>query len=1754
MHSSSPHRSRRQFQLSRRLAVGMAFSALIAACASPPPSADSPTDFPAKPPALPVDTDTTATAAVTAKPPANADESDSAPTIPAPNGPREAKPVIDREPTSKPQSQPEAEPVAAGESAAERAARLAAEVVALDAALASADAVSFDRYDGFPLITSFEAGTVPNPLPTLLEGQGITIAGALGDSPFRLGSGAFADVVELPVKAGERYGMALDAEVSAAGTVHGFAFDALVAVFWPDGNQAANARRSPENPNAWLDVIAPMNGVAKIVTSSRQAGERGAYTLKIWRDVDPNAVYFDAACKAAQAAAAHLAAAPTPAPSFAIVESPDGSRIGGPTANAEYERLRATALKWLRVDISRRARHPAHRIQYHRLGDHADLQHLFQAVPAVLPAFPSAPNGVLPIPAAVVQSSGYREPERGPRSVPLPRPDALEVWIDACREVATADPTPTNEVVVWRLQKQMFQLQRDLRSEAICAQKLGVERGNLGQFDAEMAEYRHAIQILRRLPNRSDEGLMWYCVGVALHRRNQFADALPVFEWATEILAAAGNTLSEATCEAFCAECLEKLGHFADAISRYQRAANKTAEPRQAGICYGRIAMSHLELEQFGNAYEAARRALQIQERIPAARSDMPVPLMAIAKVEIQRGHLQSALAHTERAAEIEREIGNVEGLLNTEINRGVILDRMGRRREALVVAEQALEMARKTEILELMVVATNNLAGIHGNMGNWPAAREIALQGLALIEKLPPSAETNRRKATLLLNLAIAAQALGQIDEARKYIDMARAILANQRRSTELGFLHQVFGNQLLQQGIYSAAIDEFSAALAAYDSVEAASAKIRVWRMIAKAQMKLGQIEAAEVALKTALELAGTTHVIHLGEIHGAFGQLYETRGDFIRAMDHYQRSLAICRQIPDRSGELAALGGFGDLFVQLGQPDVAITHYDAAIAIARDNDLHRDLATLLGNRAIALSFQQKFELARESNHESRRIFEHIGYPPGVLMALSNEATFLHKLGRLDDALVDADAAVRAAVELKELDEGTVRFNLSHLLLDMGRIEAAKREFARAEQIFHGAGALHLRMDLARFRLKLHLYAGEWNEAVEAAWEAQEVAAAYRPGIPHAARGAFQYRDADIVNDAIVALRRGGRPRTGVAAAHDAASLIDRDLARLLRERLVTRDPAHEADIDRTQQLLDAIRAVAVDLESVRESERELIEKMRKLPAGSAAVAQARQQAAVFGQRRDELVARNAKLYADLDAFDPKMAAIERLDRLDWTRLVEALGSDGAMWIVHWPDSPTRQQARRLTSAERAARQAEETARLAAVDPAVRAVFAAYGSPEFAVETVPAHVVVIVVTADSAELIDAGPVDQFRRFFEVGSPMHAALIDGAPLHPREWAVQARQLMRMLVGGTERWPLLSAKRCWIVVPDGPLYHFPLAALIAPTTADADVAAIRNYHHMPFLVHSHAITYAPSPAAFLQLLELETTARPAARGAAFVGLPDYGSRESAFGIEALAARYVPRGLAAWISETAKHRHTERMHALRSGVPSDDSPATPAVPDDERRLCAALPPDPLDVLAPIAKRLTTLWPDVAMFEQENATETALRTAPVFGQSRLVMIACHGTDSRREPLDGTLLLAPRPGADEHADGLVFVRDIYGFGTRWLNAEIVVLVACRAAGGGLDRGEGANGLPRAFLHAGAARFLGPKWNVKAVAATAFLDALLPKLHANFARDSRLGRTTTAATLAAVQSDFARRRPADGTEFANPHHWAAWTLTGID
>lgn len=307
--------------------------------------------------------------------------------------------------------------------------------------------------------------------------------------------------------------------------------------------------------------------------------------------------------------------------------------------------------------------------------------------------------------------------------------------------------------------------------------------------------------------------------------------------------------------------------------------------------------------------------------------------------------------------------------------------------------------------------------------------------------------------------------------------------------------------------------------------------------------------------------------------------------------------------------------------------------------------------------------------------------------------------------------------------------------------------------------------------------------------------------------------------------------------------------------------------------------------------------------------------------------------------------------------------------------------------------------------------------------------------------------------------------------------------------------------PRLRAERL-VIVPDEGLHAIPFAALSNPVA----VARAGSEHGM--LLDRFEIVQVPSAQVYLELAERARPARPWPQRVAILGDPIYSPNDE---------RLMTLG--------------ERISRLASGGPS------PARKSSMRNSDSALAPRRLYYAREEIKAIERHLRSATTLEAlgAEATREALLARAMHGYD-LVHIVAHGLGDDDHPHLSGLELSRFDREGNAIEGTVRPSDLYG---ATLDAELVVLSACRSGLGRNIEGEGLVGISRGFQHAGARRVLVSLWDVRDSSSAQFIEWFYDGLLAK--------GLSPAAALRAAQ-----RRMRDDPRYHEPYTWAGFVLQG--
>jgi CHAT domain-containing protein/Flp pilus assembly protein TadD len=789
-------------------------------------------------------------------------------------------------------------------------------------------------------------------------------------------------------------------------------------------------------------------------------------------------------------------------------------------------------------------------------------------------------------------------------------------------------------------------------------------------------------------------------------------------------------------------------------------------------------------------------------------------------------------------------------------------------------------------------------------------------------------------------------------------------------------------------------------------------------------------------------------------------------------------------------DRATEAGILNNLGSAYGQMAERQTALQRYQEALDLARALSNAEIEARVQNNVGDTYTGLGDWESALKHLDQALQIVRRLHKRAEEAKTLINIGVACQRLRRFTEARRSFDQALTVAQSLK--DEETESFALAHQASLFVTLNQPAKGLAPAEEALRLAeGFPERELDAVYTLGKVHRDLGETQEAREDLARALALARE---------RDDLSFQ-ADIGLTLAKLERDHGDPTTALDLAHQAVDTIESIRNRVRDQRLrtsflATKQDFYEVYIETLMAPSGATPDPARVATALEVSERARARSLLDILSESGADVRAGADPALVEREhrlRDEVNARDGFRVKLLTVDKPDRRALEEAER----KLEDALAEYGQVQENLKASSPAYAaltQPQPLSVAEIQTQILDGKALLLEYALGDKRSFLWAVSPD---------------SVRSFELPGRARIEGLaRRYYDLltarnlrppGETLTAwkQRIDKADADAER---AGRELSHLLLGPVEK---LLGDRPLLIVADGALQYIPFTALPVPSSGAP-------------LATRHDVVSLPSASA-LAVLRRDIRGRARApKALAIFGDPVFQKTDERLTsppgkrrpgkLERMKLASATRG--GWSPADSRQGDAERLAFRR----------LPSSAREARAIAALVPPD---------QRLLALGFDASR---------AKALSPELAQYRDLHFATHGVLDSRRPELSKLVLSLYDARGKPEDGFLRLNDIYNLR---LDADLVVLSACRTALGQEIRGEGLVGLTRGFMYAGAARVLASLWSVE--------DRATADLMATFYRARLRQGLSPAEALRRAQLEIARqpgRKP--------PYFWAGFSLQG--
>lgn len=309
----------------------------------------------------------------------------------------------------------------------------------------------------------------------------------------------------------------------------------------------------------------------------------------------------------------------------------------------------------------------------------------------------------------------------------------------------------------------------------------------------------------------------------------------------------------------------------------------------------------------------------------------------------------------------------------------------------------------------------------------------------------------------------ALAAYTLGMAcSKIGRYFEAEGALRQSLKLHQELGdrpnegFDLTMLAYIAMKQGDYDKSLDLTHQALAIHESLGAKKGIANCYRIIGNVYQYQGDHDKATEFSQRSLDLA-----TEIGDKAGQAESLRNLGGvqwrlsNFDQALDYYAKALSIANEIGDKKTQSMIIGNTGLIYWNRGQPDEALKYFERCNALALEIGDLQTVATNLLNMGALHNDLEEYGKAQETLEKSLAMAQQIGDKGLQSAALDTLGTVHMYLGEMDLAL---DLTRQAAAIAEEIHEKrTLAYDLKSMAAIYGTLQKYNDALTALKKALH-------------------------------------------------------------------------------------------------------------------------------------------------------------------------------------------------------------------------------------------------------------------------------------------------------------------------------------------------------------------------------------------------------------------------------------------------------------------------------------------------------------------------------------------------------------------------------------------------------------------------------------------------------------------------------------------------------------------------
>ncbi len=412
-----------------------------------------------------------------------------------------------------------------------------------------------------------------------------------------------------------------------------------------------------------------------------------------------------------------------------------------------------------------------------------------------------------------------------------------------------------------------------------------------------------------------------------------------------------------------------------------------------------------------------------------------------------KKGKYAESLEQYERALELFRATGDLQGQADVISDIAVVYRGLGKPDQSLILQQQAAELYKEIGDIHGQAKALRRIGVLQRHRGKLFQA--IAAQEESL--ELMRTEGDQDGIATVLTNLGTIYGDLGRLQDARSYFERAFQIYTQLQNQGGVSYTLGNLGQLFLYLGDSQQALQYLEQSLAIKQTLSDTRGQANTFLNIGTAYRNLGDFQNALTFYYKALDIYKQLNEV-LGEAVtlGNIGSTYEELGNLDRALQFQLQSFELKKLSGTPVQLTIALTSLASLAIKQHRFAEASAYLQEGLAIAMKHGTIFAQADIYGQLGVLYLQQNMIEEALGNFTRSLELYEDIGSQKGLLEVFDyiGQAYITQELFK--EALPYYERALHLASELSDMNSlWTIQYRLGQLSLSRGNDDTALEYF---------------------------------------------------------------------------------------------------------------------------------------------------------------------------------------------------------------------------------------------------------------------------------------------------------------------------------------------------------------------------------------------------------------------------------------------------------------------------------------------------------------------------------------------------------------------------------------------------------------------------------------------------------------------------------------------------------------------------------